>query len=178
MTVAMLAVLKAGGAFVPLDASHPLDRLRGLCTAVDAKLVLCSSHLIEKLSGLVETVLPLDDATVADAARVQSEAAPASLPTISSSTMAYVIFTSGSTGNPKVSFLRDTRRSLLKLTLLLKSGYHYRTPSLLLRRTSTRASPRPWPRPAYAAVCGAHFRCEHLRDSDHSHGGRVCLRPE
>ncbi|KAL2183691.1 non-ribosomal peptide synthetase [Thermothelomyces heterothallicus CBS 203.75] len=99
--VAMLAVLKAGGAFVPLDASHPLERLRGLCASVEAKLVLCSSHLVEKLAGLVDTVLPLDDATVSDAARAQSERASTSLPIVSSNDVAYVIFTSGSTGKPK-----------------------------------------------------------------------------
>jgi non-ribosomal peptide synthetase component F len=113
----MLAVLRAGGAFVPLDPSHPVERLRGLCESVGAKLMLCSRHLVEMLSEVLDTVLPVDDATVAESAQAEEpEGSAMSMPTVSSTNAAYVIFTSGSTGKPKVSkhtgisiYARDSR---------------------------------------------------------------------
>ena len=99
----MLAVLKTGGAFVPLDPSHPVERLRGLCESVGAKLVLCSGHLVQALAGVVDTVLPVDDRAIAESTRPEFEDSTISMPTVSSTNVAYVIFTSGSTGKPKVS---------------------------------------------------------------------------
>ncbi|KAL2192774.1 non-ribosomal peptide synthetase [Corynascus similis CBS 632.67] len=99
--VAVLAVLKAGGAFVSLDPSHPSERLRSLCNSVDAKLVVCSSHLVERLTGVVDTVLPLDDTTIAEAAKLQSGASTTSVQAARSTNAAYIVFTSGSTGKPK-----------------------------------------------------------------------------
>jgi non-ribosomal peptide synthetase component F len=52
--ISMLAVLKAGGAFVPLDHSHPKGRLRHFIDDVQAKLVLCSQQNLEKVSGATE----------------------------------------------------------------------------------------------------------------------------
>jgi non-ribosomal peptide synthetase component F len=94
----MLAVLKAGGAFVPLDPSHPVERLRDLCQSVNAHLVLCSRHLTTVVDGVVDAVLPVDDETLAEQVDL-SVSPPAS---VSSTNPAYVIFTSGSTGKPKV----------------------------------------------------------------------------
>ncbi|KAL2783280.1 hypothetical protein BJX66DRAFT_345079 [Aspergillus keveii] len=97
--VAVLAVLKAGGAFVPLDPSHPPARLQSLIRKVDAKLVLCSEWHADRLLGLSEIVIPLSQSTF-DRTR------PAPVGFISSDDVnctnaAYVIFTSGSTGEPK-----------------------------------------------------------------------------
>ena len=99
----MLAVLKAGGAFVPLDPSHPVERLRGLCESVEANIVLCSRHLVEMLATVSGTVLPIDEATVAEPEQAEPEGSATSMHTACSTNAAYVIFTSGSTGKPKVS---------------------------------------------------------------------------
>ena len=99
----MLAVLKAGGAFVPLDPSHPFDRLRGLCDSVGANLVLCSNHLVQGLSGVADKVLPVDESTITEATTAKSADATTSTAMANSTNAAYVIFTSGSTGKPKVS---------------------------------------------------------------------------
>ncbi|KAK3360589.1 non-ribosomal peptide synthetase [Lasiosphaeria hispida] len=95
--VAMLSVLKAGGAFVPLDPAHPVGRLRGLCKSVNAKLVLCSREHIQMLAGVVEQTLAVDDMTVMGAEELSNTDTPA----VSVANTAYVIFTSGSTGAPK-----------------------------------------------------------------------------
>lgn len=93
----MIAVLKAGGAFVPLDPAHPESRLQFLIEAVDAKLVLCDSIQVEKFSsiGLIPAI------AVDDHLLEQCTTAPVSS-VAHGGNAAYVIFTSGSTGEPKV----------------------------------------------------------------------------
>jgi non-ribosomal peptide synthetase component F len=110
----MFAVFKAGGAFVPLDPSHPVERLRSLCESVGARLMLCSSHLVEKVEGIVDTVLPLGDSTMVNATQAETE----SITSASSTNAAYVIFTSGSTGKPKVCIASSLKvLELIMLTL-------------------------------------------------------------
>ncbi|KAI9368786.1 hypothetical protein BJX61DRAFT_546202 [Aspergillus egyptiacus] len=97
--VALLAVLKAGGAFVPLDPTHPPARLQSLIRKVNAKLVLCSEWHADRLLGLAEVVIPLSSTTLE-----RIPAAPMrfiSSNEVKSTNAAYVIFTSGSTGEPK-----------------------------------------------------------------------------
>ncbi|KAL2812692.1 hypothetical protein BJX63DRAFT_432394 [Aspergillus granulosus] len=101
--VAVLAVLKAGGAFVPLDPSHPPARLQSLIRKVNAKLILCSEWHADRLLGLSENVIPLSQTTF-------NRIRPAPVGFISSDKVnctnaAYVIFTSGSTGEPKGTLL-------------------------------------------------------------------------
>ncbi|MEU1285262.1 amino acid adenylation domain-containing protein [Kitasatospora sp. NPDC005856] len=91
--VAILAVLKAGGAYLPLDAEYPADRTADTLAQANPALVLTDDHwpLPEVLDGL----RTLD---VADGgAGPQTDPAPRA----TAADAAYVIFTSGSTGRPK-----------------------------------------------------------------------------
>ncbi|KAL2858790.1 hypothetical protein BJX68DRAFT_262327 [Aspergillus pseudodeflectus] len=97
--VAVLAVLKAGGAFVPLDPSHPPARLQSLIKKVNAKLVLCSEWHADRLLGLSEIVIPLSQTTF-DRIR-PAPVGFISTDEVNCTNAAYVIFTSGSTGEPK-----------------------------------------------------------------------------
>ncbi|KAK4133596.1 non-ribosomal peptide synthetase [Trichocladium antarcticum] len=97
----MLAVLRAGGAFVPMDSSHPVERLRMLCSSVKATLMLCSSRLAQTLAGVVDIILPVDDVSIHECAQTAFDGSPIRMPAASSTDAAYVIFTSGSTGKPK-----------------------------------------------------------------------------
>ncbi|MFF7456374.1 amino acid adenylation domain-containing protein [Kitasatospora sp. NPDC008115] len=93
--VAQLAVLKAGAAFLPLDAEYPLERTAHMLADARPAVVLSTGDwpLPEALDGL--TVLPADAAAWADR--------PAHAPAvrIDPADAAYVIYTSGSTGRPK-----------------------------------------------------------------------------
>jgi non-ribosomal peptide synthase protein (TIGR01720 family) len=94
--VSMIAVMKAGGAFVPLDHTHPEGRLQQFIDDVDAKLVLCSRQGYKKISGVSKRALVIDRGTVD-----QLDKAPTVLPIVSPEHCAYAIFTSGTTGRPK-----------------------------------------------------------------------------
>ncbi|PKY07567.1 nonribosomal peptide synthase Pes1 [Aspergillus campestris IBT 28561] len=101
--VAMLAVMKAGGAFVSLDPTHPISRTQSLVQSAEAKLVLCSRNHVENLENVAEMLMPLDD-SVLDASQ-ESCGRNVRLAKVQSSNAAYIIFTSGSTGQPKGTLL-------------------------------------------------------------------------
>ncbi|KAJ6112792.1 hypothetical protein N7512_008116 [Penicillium capsulatum] len=101
--VAMLGVMKAGGAFVPLDPSHPTSRLQRLIESVKASVVLCSQHRADPLRPIANTVIPLCAETLE---RLSAPADGADLASgVTSQNAAYVLFTSGSTGEPKGTLL-------------------------------------------------------------------------
>lgn len=95
--VSQLAVLKAGGAFVPLDPTHPEARLRGLVEEVDASLVLCSPQYQQKASNFAKDIFVVSNHSISQIETFITE--PSASPTPSNA--AYVIFTSGTTGRPK-----------------------------------------------------------------------------
>ncbi|KAF2200880.1 acetyl-CoA synthetase-like protein [Delitschia confertaspora ATCC 74209] len=98
--IAMLAVMKAGAAFVPLDFESPILRLREICGDVDARLILCSP----KFKELVRSI-PCEAVTVDRQSTDIQAGQMHKLPSVQSDMPAYVIFTSGSTGKPKGALL-------------------------------------------------------------------------
>ncbi|PLB43886.1 nonribosomal peptide synthase Pes1 [Aspergillus steynii IBT 23096] len=98
-TVAVLAVLKAGGAFVPLDPTHPTSRLQSLVKSVRAEKLICSRRHEENMKAVTENILPLDDEAMKELLALPEEGALSA--EVKGHNAAYVIFTSGSTGEPK-----------------------------------------------------------------------------
>ncbi|MCB0275466.1 MAG: amino acid adenylation domain-containing protein [Calditrichaeota bacterium] len=96
MIVAMVAVLKSGAAYVPLDPTHPANRLNSLATGAGLSAVICNAATDVLLADNLRTVnLDLEAAAIAAREDANPEADPAGSDT------AYIIFTSGSTGTPK-----------------------------------------------------------------------------
>ena len=94
--VAMLAVLKAGAAFVPLDPAHPEARLKGIIADVESNIILCSPRYVEICQILVSRAVPISQQMVSNLSTKKNLP-----PHIATSSAAYVIFTSGTTGKPK-----------------------------------------------------------------------------
>jgi amino acid adenylation domain-containing protein len=95
--VALLGVLKAGGAWVPLDPDHPADRLRLLLADTGARVLVTSDQHATRRGDLHDgvAVVGID----ADR-RVQAGSAPPVVE-VDPDDLAYVLYTSGSTGTPK-----------------------------------------------------------------------------
>ena len=98
LVVAMLAVLKAGGCYLPLDAGHPPARLAFLLADAGAALVLTSTALAPRLPEDLPA-LRLDEAAP-DASPAPIAADERRAP-LRPGHLAYIIYTSGSTGAPK-----------------------------------------------------------------------------
>ncbi|MFL5384123.1 MAG: amino acid adenylation domain-containing protein, partial [Longimicrobiaceae bacterium] len=95
--VGILAILKAGAGYLPLDPAYPEDRLAWLLEDSGVSVVVTTSGLADRLSGEGPTLVLLDS----DAEAIASEPADAPPIDISPESLAYVIYTSGSTGKPK-----------------------------------------------------------------------------
>jgi amino acid adenylation domain-containing protein/non-ribosomal peptide synthase protein (TIGR01720 family) len=104
-TVALLGVLKAGGAFVLLDPAHGSSRMKTIIEEVNARTLLSSRSHADLLAEEVDSVVIVDEesldlintATCCDPAKRERRQPTPSDP-------AYIIFTSGSTGKPKGSY--------------------------------------------------------------------------
>jgi non-ribosomal peptide synthase protein (TIGR01720 family) len=98
--VAVLAVMKAGGASVAIDALQPVQRARAIIEQVNAKVMLVSATLLEKA---VQFQGP--EPFVFDESSIDNLSDPANgicLPSeVQPNNLVYVCFTSGSTGQPK-----------------------------------------------------------------------------
>jgi amino acid adenylation domain-containing protein len=94
--VAVLAVLKAGFAFLPIDPDESIERLQYLLDISDANIILTQKKYFEHLSVLGHILIPVD-ATLFS----QHVLPKQPIKKVKPSDLAYVIFTSGSTGTPK-----------------------------------------------------------------------------
>jgi amino acid adenylation domain-containing protein len=97
MVVALLGILKTGAAYIPLDPSHPADRLQFMLEDAEATLLVTQSGVLNKLrfSEAKTVILDTDWQGIAHARtdNLSTRVEPLD--------PAYVLYTSGSTGQPK-----------------------------------------------------------------------------
>lgn len=95
--VTLLAVGKAGAAFVPIDPGSPPERVAYIAEDANVALLVTSAELAQAAAGLERPVL------VVDACTTELALAPITRPVLNDEydAAAYVIYTSGSTGRPK-----------------------------------------------------------------------------
>jgi amino acid adenylation domain-containing protein len=114
MLPALLGILKAGAAYVPIDPGYPKDRIAFVLEDTNVSLLVTERSLSEMLPAVQVPRLYLDsnwrDINTCSSAEPSETAAADSL--------AYVIFTSGSTGKPKG--VKITHRSLLNFLLSMR----------------------------------------------------------
>ncbi len=96
MVVALLAILKAGGVYVPLDPDYPRDRLVFMLEDIDSPVIIVESSIEERLPEHHARCVFIDRPEMFGQCPVTNPATNLTL-----ENLAYVIYTSGSTGTPK-----------------------------------------------------------------------------
>ncbi|HEX2091633.1 MAG TPA: amino acid adenylation domain-containing protein, partial [Longimicrobiaceae bacterium] len=97
LVVALLAVLKAGGACVPLDPEHPAERLGYLLCDSGVRVLVTRRAIADRLPPHGAEVVAPDE----EGARIAAEPATPPRSGVGPEHLAYVVYTSGSTGAPK-----------------------------------------------------------------------------
>ncbi|MBX8531240.1 amino acid adenylation domain-containing protein [Pseudomonas cichorii] len=125
LIVALLAILKAGAAYVPLDPAYPAERLAYMLSDSVPRALLCEHGALQRLGELPADlqVIALDD-EFQPWSTLDDSNPDASALGLSASNLAYVIYTSGSTGKPKGVMLehaglRNEVAAICKLTGLV-----------------------------------------------------------
>lgn len=93
--VAVIATLKAGAAYVPIDPAYPKERIAFMAADAQVALVLTQKALSGELAGASGTLVAVDALKPSAAARDNPNVP------VTAESLAYVIYTSGSTGKPK-----------------------------------------------------------------------------
>jgi amino acid adenylation domain-containing protein len=93
--VALLAIMRSGAAYLPLDPTYPRERLAYMLSDAGARILITASSLLDLANPQGAQVICLDTD------RPQIARAAAALPRVTPDNVAYVLYTSGSTGQPK-----------------------------------------------------------------------------
>ncbi|MFJ9817512.1 amino acid adenylation domain-containing protein [Streptomyces sp. NPDC101151] len=109
LIVALLAVLKAGGAYLPLDASYPAQRLAHLLDDSDTSVVITRHGLLPQTVTATRSVIEIDR----QGATIDRLSGDAPNAVVDPDNLAYVLYTSGSTGAPKGTM--TSHRSVTRL---------------------------------------------------------------
>jgi len=130
MVVALIGVLKAGAAYLPVDPDYPAERIAYLLNDANPAVVLTQPHLRERVVAAVDSVdvkiLTVDQLLSTGAALATAvEVAPEQL--------AYLIYTSGSTGKPKGA--GNTHRALANRIAWMQDAYRLGAEDVVLHKT-------------------------------------------
>jgi amino acid adenylation domain-containing protein len=130
MMIAILGVLKAGAAYVPLDPSEPEQRLTLMLEDSKVSTIITRHDMQNKLPENEARVLFLDKEKTAIA-----ECSPLNVPlTVPSSALAYVIYTSGSTGAPKG--VEGTHRASMNRFTWMWNAYPFHVDEICCQKTA------------------------------------------
>jgi len=130
MVVAELAILKASGAYLPIDPTYPADRITFILSDARPRVVLTQSTMVQRfLRGDAEII-------VLDNEPAQLALQPPTMPEQEGDVndLAYVIYTSGSTGQPKG--VEITHKSLLNLIAWHHSAFQVTTSDMATQMAS------------------------------------------
>ncbi|WP_426209548.1 non-ribosomal peptide synthase/polyketide synthase [Pseudomonas sp. TWR2-1-1] len=128
LVVALLGVIKAGGAYLPLDPDHPQERLQGMLADSGSPLLLTQKHLLSTWSGAAGVpVHALENLALA----TQPQTAPQV--DIAPENLVYCLYTSGSTGKPKA--VGNRHAGLLNRLQWMQAEYTLNATDRVLQKT-------------------------------------------
>lgn len=114
MIVSIIATLKVGATYVPLDSEYPQKRIKYILEDSKAQLILAQGNLMKKIKIDIE-VLNLDEEYLYRNEDVKIRSVS------NKNDLAYIIYTSGTTGNPKGVMIENG--SLVNYILYAKKNY-------------------------------------------------------
>ncbi len=123
LVAAIIGVLKAGCAYLPIDPAYPHERVAFMLDDARVPVVLTDASLVDRLPPGSHRVLDLTALLSADAAPVQPNSTSSPAPAITADDLAYVIYTSGTTGKPKGSMI--THRNVVRLFASTEAWYGF-----------------------------------------------------
>ncbi|MGZ0026807.1 amino acid adenylation domain-containing protein [Stenotrophomonas sp. S4] len=123
LVIGLVAVLRAGAAYLPLDLAHPDERLARILASAQPACVLAAADVQPRLAGV--PVLAPEQWTALSFAAPWADPAP--------SDAAYVIYTSGSTGEPKGVVIEH--RAIVNRLLWMREHYGMRADDRVLQKT-------------------------------------------
>ncbi len=130
MVVALIGILKAGAAYLPIDPDYPAERIGYLLNDARPAVVLTQPHLRERVAAAVDRsdvkILTVDELLHTDA----TLGAPVP---VAPDQLAYLIYTSGSTGKPKGA--GNSHRALANRIAWMQDAYRLRADDVVLHKT-------------------------------------------
>jgi amino acid adenylation domain-containing protein len=119
MVAALLAVLRTGCAYVPLDPAHPVDRLAAIAADAQVEALIASRRNARTAQTLATGRMPV---VVSDPLDGNTSSRAVAFPSVSPDAVAYILYTSGSTGRPKG--VVQNHRNLLHHARAYTNGLH------------------------------------------------------
>jgi len=130
LSVVLLAILKTGAAYVPLDQAYPIERLKSILDDTVAECVVSVSGYQDKLPTTVRNLILLDVETEV----ISKESALNPAAASESSDRAYVLYTSGSSGRPKG--VEGTHRGALNRMQWMWERYPFQDGEVCCQKTN------------------------------------------
>lgn len=135
IVVGILGVLKAGGAYLPMDPNYPTERINYMLEDSSIGIVLTQKHLKDRVSYQGE-IIDIEDDGIYKGDKEELENIN------KSSDLAYIIYTSGSTGKPKGVMIEH--RGIASLKTFFQQNYHVDEKDNMLQFASSSFDASVW----------------------------------
>lgn len=137
MVIAIIAIIKTGSCYIPLDVHYPQERIAFMVKDSDSRVLITQSKLNNQVDSLDLSLIVLDKITHELAALPTSFCHRAK-----SSELAYMIYTSGSTGVPKG--VQVTHLALINHMLWMSQRFDFNPEDKIIQKTPLSFDPSVW----------------------------------